>query len=123
MEPTNTSWQQGAAQGSAGGTDIVIALQGIIRQLTAWVQAYQGRQSVGAARLSAAATTVVANTSVQGTSLITLTPTNAAAATLISGSKSPYISALSPGVSFTIATADGTSAAGTETYNYMILNP
>lgn len=64
--------------------------------------------------------TVVSNTSVTTMSHITLIPTNAAAATLMSGSKSLYISARTAGTSFTVTTADGTAAAGTETFTYMI---
>ena len=53
-------------------------------------------------------------------STITFTPTNAAAATLMGSSKALYISAKSAGVSFTMTTADGAAAAGTETFSYMI---
>lgn len=110
-------------QGSAGGTDIVTALQGIIRQLSAWVAAFQGRNAYGTITLAAAATLVVPNGFTGGNSLVIITPTNAAAATLMGSSKALYVSTLSPGVSFTLATADGTNAAGGETFNYILITP
>lgn len=70
---------------------------------------------------TAASTAVVADTEVQAGSLIVFMPTNAAAANLMAGSKAPYISARNSGVSFTLTTADGTNAAGTENFAYRIL--
>lgn len=77
---------------------------------------------VGTLTLGAAATTAVSNSGVTANSIILLFPTNAAAATLVSGASSPYISAKSAGVSFTVATANAAAAAGTETFNYLVLN-
>lgn len=71
----------------------------------------------------AAATTVVANAGVQATTQVLLIPTNAAAATLIGSNESPYVSARSVGVSFTLSTAAGTAAAGTETFTYVLITP
>ena len=110
-------------QGTAGGTDVVTQLQGIVRQLAAWVKAFSGRQTCGSFTLAAAATTTIAQTAVQSNSYIALTATNAAAANLIRGVHAPYLSAISPGMSFTIATADGGSAVGTETFSYLITTP
>ena len=110
-------------QGTAGATDVVVQLRGIIQQLSAWVLAFKGRITLGSFTMAAAATTVVPQTAVQSTSNITLTPTNAAAGTLVGSSKSPYISAKSPGVSFTVATADGTNPAGTEVFSYQMQTP
>lgn len=64
--------------------------------------------------------TVVSNNNVTTTSHITIVPTNAAAAALMNGSKSLYVSARVAGTSFTLTTADGTAAAGTETFTYII---
>ena len=110
-------------QGTAGGTDVVTQLQGIVRQLAAWVKAFSGRQTFGSFTLAAAATTTIAQTAVQSNSYIALTATNAAAANLIRGVHAPYLSAISPGMSFTIATAVGGSAVGTETFSYLITTP
>jgi hypothetical protein len=56
------------------------------------------------------------------TSVITLMPTNAAAATLMSGAKSLYVSTRTAATSFVVSTADGNAAAGTETFEYIIHN-
>jgi hypothetical protein len=72
-------------------------------------------------QLAVAATTVVSDTEVHANSHILMTPTNAAAATLMSGSKSLYVSARDAGTSFTVATADGTNAVGTENFSYRVL--
>lgn len=109
-------------QGTAGATDVVIQLQGIVRQLTAWVQAFNGRLVTGTFTLSAAATTTVAQTAATATSVIQLTPTNAAAATLMGSVKSLYYT-ITPGTSFTVHTANGAAAAGTETFSYLIQTP
>jgi hypothetical protein len=70
--------------------------------------------------MDADASTSVTDANCTTTSVIELMPTNAAAATLVSGTSSPYVT---PGAgSFTVQTADGGSAAGTETFAYMILN-
>lgn len=68
----------------------------------------------------AAASTVVSDTEVHANSHIDFTPTNAAAATLMAGAKSIYVSARNAGTSFTVTTADGTNAAGTENFTYRI---
>lgn len=78
----------------------------------------------GTFTLSAAATTTVVQNEVTANSVIsTPTPTNAAAATLMGSAKSLYISAKTPGASFTVATANGVAAAGTETFQYQLWNP
>lgn len=109
-------------QGSGGSTDIVTALQGITRVLNSWVKAFQGRITQGTFTFPAAATVTVAQAAVQANSNISLTPQNAAAGTLVGSSKSPYVdvATIVPGTGFTVKTADGTSAAGTEKFQYQI---
>lgn len=80
-------------------------------------------RSIGSVTLGAAATTVVPNTAVTATTRAIPIPTNAAAATLMGSTRSLYVSARSPGVSFTFATASGAAAAGTETFDYILINP
>lgn len=111
-----------AQQGNAQSTDIVLQLQGIVSQLSALVQAFDGRFSFGTVTLDAAATTVVPDTAVAGNSVVVFSPTNASAATLMGSTQALYYT-LSAGTSFTLATADSTSAAGTETFAYMICTP
>lgn len=72
----------------------------------------------GSFTLSAAATKTINNASTTAVSKIRLIPTNAAAATLMQSTKSLYLSARTAGVSFVFSTADGTNAAGTETFEY-----
>ena len=110
-------------QGTGGVTDAVTALQGIIRQLAAWVKAFQGRNTFGSFTMANAATTVVLQPAVAANSDISWTPTNAAAGTLEGSAKKLYRSAISPGISFTVATASGVAAAGTETFSYTISTP
>ena len=77
----------------------------------------------GTFTLSAAASTVVPNTSVTSTSIISLTPLNATAATLMAGANSLYVSARTSGASFTLSTAAGGAAAGTEQFQYLLVVP
>lgn len=72
---------------------------------------------------TAAATNVIVQTGVTGTSIVLLSPTNATAGTLQAGTKSLYVSLLTPGASFTVATADGTAATAGATFSYAIVNP
>lgn len=123
--------QTGVATPGANTTDLVTALQGIIRQLTAGnslsqqliaaIAAAFPRISNGTFSFTAAATAVVTAPQITATSLIVLIPTNASAATLVGGTKSPYVSARSVGTSFTVSTADATNAAGTETFSYLMV--
>lgn len=80
-------------------------------------------RSTGTFTCAAAATTSVADANVLSTSTILLMPTNAAAGTLQAGTTHLYLSARTAGTSFTVATASGGSAAGTETFLYAIFNP
>ena len=111
------------SQGTGSLADIVTQLQGINKNLSNWARVFAGRTVFGSATLGAAATTVVPNAAVASTSKIALTPRNAAAGTLVGSAKSPYISAISPGISFTIATASGAAAAGGELFDYTIDTP
>jgi hypothetical protein len=79
---------------------------------------------MGTFTCAASANTVVSNNAIVSAtgsiSTINFTPTNAAAATLMGSSKALFNSAKSDGISFTMTTADGAAAAGTETFSYMI---
>lgn len=81
------------------------------------------RLSTGSFTLAAAATTTVTDTNVTANSVVLPFPTNASAATLMAGASSLYVSAKTAGTSFTVATADGGNAAGTETFEYLIYSP
>lgn len=72
--------------------------------------------------MAAAASKTVTNKFVTATSQIRLEPTNAAAATLMGGAKSLYVSAKTSGTSFVVSTANAINATGTETFNYEIMD-
>lgn len=74
----------------------------------------------GTVTLAAANATTVSDTNVGATSVITLMPTNAAAATLMQGASSLYVSTRTAQTSFVVSTADGSAAAGTETFEYIL---
>lgn len=112
-------------QSSVGLGDLVTVGKLSNQNMSQLIQAILGifPRITGTVTLAAAATTTVPNTATAANTLIQLIPTNAAAATLVGGTKSPYVSARSPGVSFTIATASGVAAAGTETFSYFFITP
>lgn len=106
-----------------GNAAVVVQLQGIVQQLSALVGVFSGRFVFGTFSLAASATTTVQNASVQSNSDVVFSPSNAAAATLMGSNDSLYVSAKAAGVSFTVATASGAAAAGTETFSYYIITP
>ena len=113
---------QPPGQGTAGGTDINSTLQGVVRQLGLWVKAFAARNTWVSFTTAVAPTTTVAQPAAQSTSVIVLMPTNAAAGLLQGSSKSLYIKTISPGVSFTVATADATNATAA-TFSYLVTTP
>lgn len=91
---------------------LVTALQNLFPRIT------------GTFTLAAAATTTVPQTAILANSIVVIAPTNAAAAALMAGAKSAYWNPPSniPGTSFAVKTADGSVAAGTETFSYFVIN-
>lgn len=77
--------------------------------------------TTGSFTLSATASTTVSNTAVRAASRIFIFPTNAAASLLMQGAKSLYVSAKTANTSFTVSTQNGAAAAGTETFDYLIV--
>ncbi|SRR5579883_398380 len=78
-------------------------------------------ENVSTFQLSAAASTTVSDRRVTSSSVIAFIPANAAAATLEGSARKLYVSARTAGVSFTVSTASGASAAGTEIFAYTII--
>jgi hypothetical protein len=78
-------------------------------------------QKTSSFTMPAAATLTVNDTRVTAASFIGLTPTNASAGTLDGGITKLYVSARTAGVSFTVTTANGGSATGSETFAYSII--
>jgi hypothetical protein len=81
------------------------------------------RFKIGTFTAANATSTTVNDTAVTASSFIDLMETNAAAGTLQAGTNRFYVSARSAGTSFTVATAGGGSAAGTEQFTYIIISP
>ncbi|KAH7243832.1 hypothetical protein MRS44_017185 [Fusarium solani] len=75
---------------------------------------------VGRFKCAIATSTTVPEPNITAQSRILLIPANSEAAALMGSAKSLYVSAKSPGASFTVVTADGTSANGNETFDYLI---
>jgi hypothetical protein len=71
--------------------------------------------------MAAASSMNVTNFVVTANSLIFLQPLNAAAAALVKG-HGVYVSGITAGGHFTVATQDGTAAAGTEQFAYLMIN-
>lgn len=98
--------------------------QGINSNLGALVQAFKTgfplSAYIGTFTMAAAASKSVTDTHAKSTSMIMVMPTNAAAGTLMGSAKSLYITKAVG--SFTVTTASGAAAAGTETFDYIIVN-
>ena len=114
--------------GQSGNDDGITALRAIVLNLSALVDAFSGLQdasgTVGSFTFAAAASVVVPNVKIATGSLVFLMPQNAAAGTLVGSVESPYVAPADyvPGVSFTVRTAAGTAAAGTEVFAYRVVN-
>lgn len=110
----------------ATSEDSVGQLVGLNMNLSKLVErfndAFPMASAQGTFTCAAAATTTVNDTNVKATSIIILTPTNAAAGTLQGGTTHLYLSARTASTSFAVTTADAAAAAGTETFQYLIVN-
>lgn len=111
--------------GGAGLSDLATNGKLLNQNISLLIETLQGifRNSGTFTWNGASATTVVANTGVQANSQVLLIPTNAAAATLMGSNECPYVSTRTVGTSFTLSTAAGTAAAGTETFFYVLITP
>jgi hypothetical protein len=101
-------------------------LQGLNSNASAIVKAiasaFVGNAAVVTFTMAAAATKTVSSSTVLAGSAIILIDTNAAAATLQGSAKRLYPSAIVPGTSFTVSTASGGNAVGTETFIALVVN-
>jgi hypothetical protein len=123
----NTGVPPAGQGGPIGGSlqDLVTVQGNGVRYLGLLVQFLKQifPQINGSFTMTATATLAVADTRVQANSIISLTPTNAAAGTLQGSAKALYISSVTAGVGFTVATASGGNAVGTETFKYYGTTP
>lgn len=115
---------QGSGLGGFAGQILTTLQNGVlaINNLATSLLAIWPR-TTGTFTMPAAATLTVTQPAIRSTSVIMLSPTNAAAATLMGSAKALYVSAIVPGASFTVATGNATNAAGTETLAYSVFNP
>lgn len=115
-----------AFAGAPTDTAMLGQAKGVNQNLGAFVSAFATafplHSNRGSFTMAAAASKVVTDTTIKVGSIVLLMPTNAAAATLMAGANSLYVSARTPGASFTVATAGGGNAAGSETFEYLAVS-
>jgi hypothetical protein len=111
---------------AGGGMQDLVTTQGngvrYLGQLVQFIKQLLPRIS-GTFTMTATATLAVAQPLIQANSIVTLQAKNASAGTLQGSAKSLYISSVTAGVGFTVATANATNAAGTEQFLYTAINP
>lgn len=109
----------GTGQANDVSTKLQIGNQILAQMLDLFTNLFP--RTTGTFTMAAAATKVVTDANVTTTSVITLTATNAAAGTLMGSNECLYVTPAAG--SFTVSTAAGTAAAGTETFAYLVFNP
>lgn len=116
-------WMDKSGGGVTQTTDISTKLQIGNQILAQMLDLFRNLfpRTTGTFTMAAAATKVVTDANVTTSSVITLTATNAAAGTLMGSNECLYVTPAAG--SFTVATAAGTAAAGTETFVYLVFNP
>ena len=115
-------WTNGSGMAPAQLTDIATKLQ-ISNQIAAQMLTLFTSlfpRSFGTFTMAAASSKVVTDANVTTASFISLMPTNAAAGTLMGSNESLYVTTASG--SFTVTTAAGTAASGTENFSYVVTN-
>lgn len=121
----------GTGQGTAGLTDLVTQVQALVRQLSAsntnwstFISLFEEAfpQITGSFTLTASASNIITQPGIRAGGFPIWVPTNLSAATLEGSAKKLYLSAVTPGASFTLTTASSTPA-GTETFSYVVINP
>ena len=107
----------------ADNADIVSKLQMANENMGRLVNIIGGwfPRAFGSFTMSATASKTVTDANCSSSSYVVLIPTNAAAGTLQGSTKCLYVTAANG--SFTVTTASGVAAAGTETFNYLIFTP
>jgi hypothetical protein len=107
-------------------SDTLAQIAGHNANMAKLISVIQGRFALsafsGTFGLTASASFTVTDSNIKANSIILLDPANASAATLQGSNQHLYVSARSAGASFTVTTGAGTNAAGTERFNYIIVN-
>ena len=122
---SNTDFNPSSISGETGLSQLATNSANLNKQIGSLITAIQAifPRVSGTFTLPVAATLVVPQTNVTASSIIVWTPTNASAGTLQGSAKCLYLSARTAGASFTVATASGGNAAGTEQFSYFLWNP
>lgn len=100
------------------GQNIVNAINGLIAAFSSGTP-----RLLGTFAMPAAASLTVPQPGIESGAFVSITATNAAAGTLMGSVKSLYVSSITAGTGFSVATANAAAAAGTETFNYEVVNP
>lgn len=105
---------------------MLLQAQGLNQNLAKLVGVMQSRfalsATTGTFNLAAAASTTVTDVNIKANSIVLPVPNTAAAATIMGGAQSLYVSAKAAGTSFTVSTANGAAASGGQAFSYIILN-
>jgi hypothetical protein len=122
---SNLDTNNNGQQNQASPDTIVTLLQALVHYVGDIVGLLQTSfpRILGSFTMTATVTLAVPAPTITASGNVTITPRNAAAATLQSGPKALYVSAITAGTGFTVATADATTAAGTEIFSYAVTNP
>lgn len=109
----------------ASPDDMLAQANGINANLAQLVAVLNSRFALGAFggsfTCSAAVSTTVTDANAKTTSRVVLSPTNAAAGTLQGSAKCLHVSSKNNGT-FVVSTSNAVAAAGTETFDYEIVN-
>lgn len=120
----DVSAQLSSLQG--GLTDLNSTLQGSVQNLGKLIQVIQQvfPRAIGTFTLTAnSATTIVSQPAMVTNGFAGWWPTNAAAGTLEGSAKKLYLASVTAASGFTLVTANGGTAAGTETFVYVAILP
>lgn len=107
-----------------GPQDLISAVKSIViylgKILTTLMNLFP--RVTGTFTMTATTTLAVANSAINANAIIQLIPTNAAAATEQASTNALYVSLVTGGTGFTVASASGNGTAGA-TYSYVVWNP
>lgn len=122
--PTTGTWVKGdrvfndyTVSGTATGIEYWYC------QLAGTPGTWVANRAMGSFTCAANTNTIVSNINIVGSgSRVVITATNNAAAVLMGGTKALFVNGKTANTSFAVTTRDGTAAAGTETFDYVIFN-
>lgn len=115
----------GGQQNQAGPDTIVTLLQALVGYVGELVDLLEAAfpRILGSFTTTATTSQAIPAPTITANANVQLTPTSAAAATLQSGASALYVSAITAGTGFTVATANGAAATAGAIFGYAITNP